>query len=192
MYKDVKRVFLVFFNNVIIVSVPQRFLICNQPIPVIENMMNEGRSTSESYGSDLLVDWPQRNGSDANITKPRTRITFSEYSHVRSYYNDPTYRKNKSYSSSDLKRFQVEAAREGIRIHQLVTSLDVQSGAAIHKLIGLELLSREELIGIEHLEQLRAEKNVRALDTVQLLAKVAMKRSSKNVEKARLRGALAV
>ncbi|KAL3788895.1 hypothetical protein HJC23_002649 [Cyclotella cryptica] len=179
-------------------------------------MMNEGRSTSESYGSDLLVDWPQRNGSDANITKPRTRITFSEYSHVRSYYNDPTYRKNKSYSSSDLKRFQVEAAREGIRIHQLVTSLDVQSGAAIHKLIGLELLSREELIGIEHLvsgkvavkvvyerrahsvlvlnaqEQLRAEKNVRALDTVQLLAKVAMKRSSKNVEKARLRGALAV
>ncbi|KAL3781930.1 hypothetical protein HJC23_011435 [Cyclotella cryptica] len=170
--------------------------------------------SQKSPGNDLLEDWPARDTSEVNNAKPRKHVTFSDYSSLRSYENDPKYRATKSYSSADRKRFQVDAAREGIRIQRLISSLHVQPGAAIHELIGLNLLCREELLGIEHLVSEKAalrtaherrshsaivlkaqddlrDKNSDALDSNILLAKVAISRSSRNVEKAKLRAALA-
>lgn len=170
--------------------------------------------SQKSSGNDLLVDWPERDSSALNSATPRKQVTFSDYSSLRSYEIDPKYRAIKSYSSADRKRFQVDAAREGIRIQRLISSLHVQPGAAIHELIERNLLCREELLGIEHLvsekaalrtaherrshtalvlkaqEELRV-KNAIALDNNLTLAKVAIARSTRNGEKARLRAALA-
>ncbi|KAL7516266.1 hypothetical protein ACHAWX_001299 [Stephanocyclus meneghinianus] len=170
--------------------------------------------SQKSPGNDLLVDWPDRESSAVKSAKPRKHVTFSDYSSLRTYENDPKYRATKSYSSADRKRFQVDAAREGIRIQRLISSLHVQPGAAIHELIKLNLLCREELLGIEHLvsekaalrtaherrshtalvlkaqEELRF-KNTNVGDGNVKLANVAIARSSRNGEKAKLRAALA-
>ena len=116
-----------------------------------------------------------------------------------------------SYTSADQKAFRDEAAREGRRIQQLISWHSVQTGRAIHHLIKFDLLSREELLGIENLISkdaavkefkqrqahvalvLRVQKEMREMneESVDKLAKFVMHSSSNSVQIARLRAALA-
>ncbi|KAL3799975.1 hypothetical protein HJC23_007448 [Cyclotella cryptica] len=117
-----------------------------------------------------------------------------------------------SYTSADRSVFQGDAAREGWHIKHLISSQSMQTGRAIQHLITLGLLSREELLGIESLISndaaaqllkerrahtalvLRAQKEMQEKneENADKLAQFAICSSSKSIQKARLRAALAV
>eukprot|EP00804_Cyclotella_cryptica_P025250 CCRYP_010351-RA/>CCRYP_010351-RA protein AED:0.16 eAED:0.16 QI:166/1/1/1/0/0/2/25/165 len=159
------------------------------------------RSQSESL--TLLEEWPS--------SKQQKRVTFSQYSTKRIYKCSQLYRSHMSYTCRDQKVFRDETRREGQRIQQFVSLHSVKTGTIIHHLIKLNLLSTEELLGIEHLISkdaavkvlkqrhahvelvLRVQKELRERneENVDKLAQCAMHSSSKSVHIARLRAALA-
>jgi hypothetical protein len=125
---------------------------------------------------------------------------------------EPYYEDQKSYSSADQKRFREEAAYDACRIKHLVTSCHVPTGLAFRQLMQQGLLSRKELLGIEHLVSINSKKELRERrayielvlgaqnhmrlkneDTVdvEMLAAGAVAKSARMIEKARLRAALA-
>ncbi|KAL7482848.1 hypothetical protein ACHAW6_008502 [Cyclotella cf. meneghiniana] len=140
------------------------------------------------------------------------QVRFAEYSKRRTYVTDRDYEEGKSYSSADRKIFREEAAREGFRIRNLVSSCPGSTGSAFHLLLSKGLLSCEELLGIESLVSanpklesqhrqsysdlvLATQREMREKnDTVDsvMLAMVAIRSSSGRIEKARLRAALAL
>ena len=75
---------------------------------------------------------------------------FSNYSEMKVYEEDPKYQATKSYSKEDMKRFREEAAHDGFRIQELISSLPHGTGAAIQHLLRNDQLAPEELLGIEH------------------------------------------
>ena len=115
------------------------------------------------------------------------------------------------YSSADRKAFRDEAVREGRRIQQLISLHSGQTGRAIYHLMKFDLLSKEDLLGIENLITkdaagkalkerrdhvalvLRVQKEMREMndESVDKLAKFLMHSSSNSVHAARLRAALA-
>lgn len=140
------------------------------------------------------------------------RVNFSHYSTCRVYQSDPYYEGRKSYSSADQKVFRKEAAYDAYRIKHLVTSSSLPTGLAFRKLMKQGLLSRQELLGIEHLVSINSQKELRERrdytelvlsaqkhmrlkteDTVdvEMLAALAVAKSAGMIEKARLRAALA-
>jgi hypothetical protein len=116
-----------------------------------------------------------------------------------------------SYSAADRNRFQAEAVQEASRIHMLTSSLPVPTGVAIYNLIENNLLSKEELIGIEHLigqgtalpvycerhshtnAVLRMQKEMQKknVTNAEVLAQFARTRSSKSSKRASMRALLA-
>jgi hypothetical protein len=163
-------------------------------------------SDRSHQGQSLLMEWSQGDGSLSRF--PRKEVTFSEYSELTIYDNKRYL--NESYSSADRKRFQSRAARNACRIHNLVSSSNLSTGAVIHHAIQQGLLQKEQLVGIEDLvmgekafeemrrqrmvhvtsvlkaQKLMQERNSNGVDTA-MLAKVASMSSSKSVKKAWLR-----
>jgi hypothetical protein len=108
--------------------------------------------------------------------------------------------------------FRKEAVNEALRINHLISSCPGRTGFAIQQLTEHGLLTREELLGIEHLVSMNAEqsfhkrrsyitfvlcvqkvmreKNENKVNAEELAA-VAIRKSARMIEKARLRAALA-
>ena len=163
----------------------------------------------------LIEEWPEDRAStitqSASLSESK-RVSFSKYSTRSVYIPDPYYEDQKSYSSADQMIFQKEAAHEASRIHHLISSCPGHAGFAIQQLTEHGLLTREELLGIEHLVSMNAEQSFhkrRSYITfvlcvqnlmreksenkvnVEELAAVAIRKSAGMIEKARLRAALA-
>lgn len=178
--------------------------------------MTEKLQGSISRGLALIEEWPVQitSASPRNISNTEfKRVRFAERSKRRTYITDPVYEDVKSYSYADQKTFQKEAAREGLRIKNLLSACPLRTGAAVHLLLNKGLLSPYELIGIESLlgsnsekesydrryhrdlvlatQKEMKEKNENTVDAV-MLAAVASASSSKLIEKARLRANLAL
>jgi hypothetical protein len=141
------------------------------------------------------------------------QVTFSPYSTMRLYKCPAADRSKKSYTSADRRSFRAEAAQDGLRIQDLVSSCpdNTKTAHAIKHLMKNGVLSREELLGIEHYITkegpvrlmyerrahaavvLKAQKQLlqKSEDIVDKLARVSAESSSKSLQKARLRAALA-
>ncbi|KAL3802629.1 hypothetical protein HJC23_011953 [Cyclotella cryptica] len=178
--------------------------------------MNDFAQGSKSRGFALIGQWLQHKFSP--ITQGTTRkrpkqVSFSEYSNRRCYKTDSSYEATKSYSSADWGVFRKQAIREGLRIEHLVSSCPVRNGPAMYFLLKNNLITCEDLLGIEGLvgrdrvaqvsRERRAHRDL-ILSTqnemrktnentvnAEKLAGVSIMRSSRSVEKARLRAALA-
>ncbi len=177
-----------------------------------------------SQGDDLIEDWPKRRTSYesgdaadwqalcARLHANQKAVVFSEYSSLHVYNEDLRYQMNKSYSSSERKQFGKEAVLESHRIKSLVTHFPIQ-GNSIRYLLSHNIISREEILGIEHMVSNRAatrifrerrDHSARVLmeqqkmkerkeldDPSGKLAVVALTRSLRSVKRARFRAALA-
>ncbi|KAL7478451.1 hypothetical protein ACHAW6_004216 [Cyclotella cf. meneghiniana] len=164
----------------------------------------------------LKNEWPQQEASAStqhkSLTKPK-RVKFSKYSTRRVYMSDEYYEEEKSYSSVDQKIFRNQAINAALEIKRLISSCNLPAGLAVQQLMKQGLLTREELLGIEHLirdnterawqmrqtyrklvldmqAQLRKENDTEVNDGE--LAAVAIANSCRMIEKARLRAALAL
>jgi hypothetical protein len=168
----------------------------------------------QARGHDLLEDWPRCDFSSRSRNASKN-VTISETSKLR-FYNVHKTVSQEWYSSKDRQVFQAEAVCEAFRIRELIAVASEGGntrGKATMYLVERNLLSPEEMLGIEDLitgvasarhafkerrlhtalvltkqRELR-EKNERNI--ANKLAEVATSRSLKNVERARLRAALA-
>jgi hypothetical protein len=164
-------------------------------------------SVSESA---LLEEWPQRQAATINQESPskkpkvQKRVSFSGLSRCRSYTIDPSYEAAKSYISTDQKFFRQQAASEAFRIKYLIESCPMQTGPAIQQLLKGNILTCEELLGIENLvnkkpQQVKLNRRL-YMEAVmrnnyhgaKILASVAAVMSSKSVEHAQMRALLAI
>jgi len=170
---------------------------------------------SNSQGFARTEKWPL-DESTANTKDPFSakakKVSFSECSTQRVYVTDPYYENWKSYSSADQKTFRKQAVDDAFRINHLLSMFPGPTGIAVHELMNQAILSREDLLGIEHLVSVNAKKAVQErrsyinfvgvqkhmrdnLDSKVndgMLAAVAVAKSSRMIEKARLRAALAL
>ncbi|KAL3790413.1 hypothetical protein HJC23_013585 [Cyclotella cryptica] len=171
-------------------------------------LLQASNSQTESWSQDKAMTKTQDNSSAKS-----KKVGFSKYSTKRVYVTDTHYENCKSYSSADQKTFRKVAAHDAIRIKHLISNHPIPTALAIHELMKQGLLTREDLIGIEHLVSTNAEKvmherrsymnfvlgvqkqmqekNDNKVDAG-LLAVVAIAQSSRMIEKARLKAALAL
>lgn len=173
----------------------------------------QGLKSQELHHTDQS---PQHENSaitrDTSSTKSK-KVSFSRYSTKRIYATDPHYENWKSYSSADQKTFRKEAIHDAFLIKLLVSTFSLPTATAIHELMKQGSLTREQLLGIEHLFSMDAEQsshkrlsNINFVLSVQqqmreqnenkvnadMLALIAIAKSSRMSEKARLRAALAL
>jgi hypothetical protein len=143
--------------------------------------------------------------------KKAKQVTFSEYSTLCSYPLDRRYESNKSYTSSERKAFQTKASVDSKRIQHLIASHPTQDSLTLNRLIQTNVVQIEDFLGLEHLITekgryhlikqrrthtallLKKQKELRGkhIQDEYLLASAVLKMSTKSVEKARLRAALA-
>lgn len=86
--------------------------------------------------------------------RTRPRVSFSETSSLNIYenYRDDVHRSNIAYSLQDRDMFNREATQEADRIKVLIINAPRKSRAdSIKYLIKKQIVSKEELVGIEHL-----------------------------------------
>jgi hypothetical protein len=114
------------------------------------------RSCSSSNGSNesaLKEPHPQRRKSSFLNTSSKTlktpkRVSFTQYSRVREYEVSRTHRK--SYTHEDEQAFRNEALMDALRIRDAIASHpDVTATNPVKRLIELNLLATEEMVGIE-------------------------------------------
>ena len=174
----------------------------------------DDQAACQAQGRDLLEDWPQRESS-IRFRKERKQVTISEHSKLR-LYNVHKAARQEWYSSKDREVFQAEAICEAFRIRALMAAASEGGktrGKATLYLLERNLLSPEEMLGIEDLitsvasarnsfnerrlhtavvlkkqDELREHNDI---DNANKLADMARSRSTKHVERARLRAALA-
>ena len=178
--------------------------------------MTKPLQDSNCQGLARTEKWPQdestANTEDASSAKSKT-VSFSKYSTKLVYEPDPYYENCKSYSSADQKTFQKEAVHDAFRIKHLLSTFPLPNGVAVHELIKQGILTREDLLGIDHLVSIHPKKAMHERRSyinfvlsvqkhmqdknenrvnVEMLAAVAVAKSSRMIEKARLRAVLAV
>ncbi|KAL7477209.1 hypothetical protein ACHAW6_003022 [Cyclotella cf. meneghiniana] len=167
----------------------------------------------QERGNDLLEDWPHSK-SPSLCRNTCKKVTISEHSQLRLFKVHKAA--SQWYSSKDREAFQAEALCEAFRIRELMAAASEGGntrGKATLYLIQRNLLSPEEMLGIEDLissvASARRSCNERRLhvalvlkkqeelkkisesDISNKLAELASARSSKHVDRARLRAALA-
>ncbi|KAL7516570.1 hypothetical protein ACHAWX_001571 [Stephanocyclus meneghinianus] len=168
----------------------------------------------KAQGHDLLEDWP-RCDSSSRSRKASKNVTISQTSKLR-FYNVHKAERQEWYSSKDREVFQAKALYEAFRIRELIAVASEGGntrGKATMYLVERNLLSPEEMLGIEDLITsvasarhafserrlhtaliLKKQRELREKNELNIsikLAEMATSRSSKNVERARLRAALA-
>lgn len=178
--------------------------------------MDDLAQGSKSRGLALIGQWLQHKFAphiQGETRKRPKQVSFSEYSNRRCYKIDSSYEATKSYSSADWDVFRKHAIREGMRIEHLVSSCPLRNGPAMYFLVKNNLLTCEDLLGIEGLVGkdrvahhsrerrahrdliLRTQKEMREMNkntvNAEKLAGVSIMMSSRSVEKARLRAILA-
>jgi hypothetical protein len=130
------------------------------------------------------------------------------------YDLDQRYESNKSYTSSDRKIFQRNAAKDGKHVHDLIlkhSTGDYQDAETLNRLLEANTLQIENFLGIDHLVHekgcsrlakqrrfhcaliLRKQKELRKknMNNESALAAAVRATSAKSMKKARLRAALA-
>eukprot|EP00986_Skeletonema_menzelii_P006778 scaffold2577_cov127-Skeletonema_menzelii.AAC.1 len=145
--------------------------------------------------------------------RPRPRVAFSEESSLNIYknYRDDLHRSNIAYSLQDRDLFNQEATQEADRIKVLIMNAPQQSRAdSIKYLLTNKIVSKEELVGIEHLalensnrseirkshstavlkKQQEQQQNLSLQDPAIALGKFARKSSLESRNRARARAAL--
>ena len=178
--------------------------------------MTKPRQGLKSQGLHRTEEHPQHENSaltrDTSSTKSK-KVTFSKYSTKQIYETDRSYESWKSYSSADQKTFRKEAIHDAFRVKHLVSTVPLPTAMAIHELMLQGSLTREELLGIEHLVSMNAQESSRKRLSyihlvlrvqkqmqehnenkvnAEMLASIAVANSSRMIEKARLRAALAL
>jgi len=165
-------------------------------------------SDQSNLGNSLLQEWPH---DYLALPYSRKEVAFSEYSEMRVYNYDRSCESKKSYSNDDRISFQAQTVFDASRIRNIISAYPLQTERAIHHAIDLGLLKREELVGIEHLVSEKSATNLiygrrahialvlRAQELIQgkyensgapvMLAKVAIRSSSRNVKNAQARAA---
>ena len=177
---------------------------------------NNSSTNSQSQGLALLEEWPRResltpDSKELKLLSDTKQVTFSPHSTMRLYKCASADRSKKSYTSADRRSFRAEAAQDGLRIQDLVSSCpgNTKTPHAIQHLMKNGVLSREELVGIEHYIAkdgpvrlmyerrahaavvLKAQKQLLGSEDIgDKLARVSAASSSKSLQKAGLRAAL--
>ena len=150
---------------------------------------------------------------ELNLPSNMKQVTFAANSTMHLYKCAAAYESKKSYTSADRRSFRAEAAQDGLRIQDLVSSCpgNTKTPHAIQHLMKNGVLSREELVGIEHYITkdgpvrlmyerrahaavvLKAQKQLlqKSEDIVDKLARVSAASSTRSFQKARSRAALA-
>ncbi len=190
------------------------FIIFQNPSYHIEDLL---KKFNIILSDEALVDRMnlQSIKSELNSRRPRPRVSFSEKSTLNIYEGNrgDLYRSNLSYSSQDRDMFHAEATKEADRIKVLIITAPQQSRAdSVKYLLENNFVSREELIGIEHmaledskrseirmshsmavLRKQREQQQGHAsfLDPAIALGKFARKNSLESRNRARARAALA-
>ncbi|KAL3799139.1 hypothetical protein HJC23_002267 [Cyclotella cryptica] len=181
-----------------------------QPPRRVSNLVSE--SSDLPSRRDTLDDAMEVDDMIVSSSNVYKEVTFSEYSSLHVYQVGPVERQ-KAYSSTERKAFQIDAFREATRIQGLIASCPYEGGEAIRYLLNFGLINPEELVGIENLicgrssskkvskerylhtafvlERQRELREKNEMNSVQKLAATATTRSLKSVEKARFRAALA-
>ncbi|KAL3795664.1 hypothetical protein HJC23_002071 [Cyclotella cryptica] len=139
------------------------------------------------------------------------QVSFSEYSRLHVYGEDPLYRRCKFYSSSEYEAFRTRAASDAYKLRQLLAACPLQNAETIRLLIAHGAVKREDFLGIEHLisrsvfERVTKERRSHSalllkrqeelqekneLDACSL-AEVLVPRSAKSAARARVRAAMA-
>ena len=147
--------------------------------------------------------------------RPRPRVSFSDKSSLNIYqnYRDELHRSNIAYSLQDRDLFNREATREADRIKALIINSPQKSRVdSVKCLLKNKIVSKEELVGIEHLaleksnkseirkshsiavlkQQEQQRQNLPLQDPTFALSKFARKISLESRNIARARAALAV
>ena len=125
---------------------------CNQDDELLENWPRERAVRRDT----LLENWPTRRTSvvseDEVDDRRRHRVKFSNKSQLNVYERHPIpLLQSLTYSKEDRDEFGREAALEGLRIKNLIATAPPDSPAlSIKYLIQNDIISKAELIGIEH------------------------------------------
>lgn len=153
----------------------------------------------------------QSSTSRSVSSRTQKHVTFSEYSTVCVYRPDPNYEIMKSYSSAERKAFKNQAALDSDRIQKIIASCPLQDSQTLNRLLGLNIINLEDLLGIEHLISeksftrfvkqrrahvgllLRKQEELRKINLLDenILAADAVRRSDESLARARCRAALA-
>ena len=121
------------------------------------NLPQEQPPMPAAQSESLLEDWPRRASStdhdQAALSQSQSRVSFSEFSSLCVYENvEDLYLKKKAYSQEDREVFSARAMMEAIRIKNLIfNSPPVSVKDSIKYLLKNNIISRDELIGIDHL-----------------------------------------
>jgi hypothetical protein len=105
----------------------------------------------------LLEDWPRRASSteadqDADSSKSQSGVHFSEFSTLRVYDDLDYLCLKKAYSKEDREIFGAQAMIEADRIKNLIINSPPASvKESVKYLLKNNIITREELVGIDHL-----------------------------------------
>jgi hypothetical protein len=139
--------------------------------------------SSETIKDSKGMDLPE----SCSSSKQNKRVSFSEFSTFCAYRCCWTYRThNMSYTSADYDVFRSKASLDAQNIKVLILSnvLDAVSngGSVILHLVQKNLLSVEQLIGIEYLVGNGPGTNTCRSDHMALVLKIQKEMKEKNVE----------
>ncbi|KAL7486295.1 hypothetical protein ACHAW6_011891 [Cyclotella cf. meneghiniana] len=183
---------------------------CNAKIDTPKPVVDVRCTTSyqSNNGNSLLEEWPHNKSA---LHYRRKEVTFSDYAELRFYINDRSYRSKKSYCDHDIQKFRARASFDAFCIKNLVSPYLEKNESAINHVVGLGLLTHEQIVGIELLvcekaaerafyerkthihsvlkaQELLKENYENAVHSFKL-AKFARRSSEKNVQQARARAA---
>ena len=107
--------------------------------------------------------------------RPRPRVSFSDKSSLNIYknYRDELHRSNIAYSLQDRDLFNREATQEADRIKALIRNAPQKSRVdSVKYLLKNKIVSKEELVGIEHLALEKSNKSeIRKSHSIAVLKK---------------------
>ena len=119
----------------------------NSQIEETHMKQDHTRKETESCQHELLEDWPEVRHQKL----PRKVVIFSETSLLHSYYSDPFYPKNMTYTKFDRRAFSEEMIAEAVRIKQILESRTYDSMCSLRNHLEINGVASEEIVGIEQL-----------------------------------------
>lgn len=204
----------------------QEELLVNWPQRGADDSDNHICAAEKAIRRDTLLEhWPERKSSmkitsfdskeieDAVASASVRSVDFSESSQLHVYEREPMYvLRNLSYTKEDRDEFGKDAFLEGARIKNLIAAAPPESPSeSIKYLLRRDVISREELIGIEHFilgkptrvrkirqnhaaavlwKQHEQRQQQRNEDPVLSLGKFSEKSSLQSIQSARVRAAM--
>ena len=81
----------------------------------------------------------------------KKRVQFSEVSTLAVYEEDPIYTTSKSFTASERKCFQVQAAREAYHVRLMLSQAKKSSSKSLEDQLKSCGIDKEAILGIEHL-----------------------------------------